>query len=147
MRVKDWMSPSPITVPADHGLFDARRLMADRRIRHLPVTQDGELVGIVTDRDVRLNVPSPATSLSVWEVNHILARLTVGEVMTRTLITIGPDRDIAAAARLMLDHRIGALPVLEAGRLVGLVTETDLLRALLHREESPGVPRVAAAPR
>jgi acetoin utilization protein AcuB len=147
MRVKDWMSPSPVTVPADHGVFAARRLMEERRIRHLPITRDGELVGIVTDRDIRLNLPSPATSLSVWEVNYILGRLTVGEVMTRTLVVIGPERDIAAAARLMVDHRIGALPVVDGGRLVGLITETDLLRALLHREQSPGVPHVAAARR
>jgi len=147
MRVRDWMTPSPITAPPDMGVFQARQLMQERRIRHLPVTQEGELVGIVTDRDIRLNLPSPATSLSVWEVNYILARLTVGEVMSRGVMTIGADRDIAAAARLMLEHKIGALPVMDGGRFVGIITETDLLRAFLHKLETPGIPRVGAVRR
>jgi len=141
------MTPSPITAPPDMGVFQARQLMQERRIRHLPVTQEGELVGIVTDRDIRLNLPSPATSLSVWEVNYILARRTVGEVMSRGVMTIGADRDIAAAARLMLEHKIGALPVMDGGRFVGIITETDLLRAFLHKLETPGIPRVGAVRR
>src|SRR5262249_53296690 len=87
---------------------------------------------IVTDRDIRLNLPSQATSLSVWEVNHLLARLTVEAVMTRSVMTVGPDRAARDAAQLMLDHRIGALPVVDGGRLVGIVTETDLLRAFVR---------------
>jgi CBS domain-containing protein len=145
MRVKDWMTASPLTVSPDTGVFDARRLMLERRIRHLPVTSDDGLIGILTDRDVRLTLPSPANTLSVWEVNYLLARLTVAEVMTRAVITVGGDRDIAAAAHLMLEHKIGALPVVEDGRLVGILTETDLLRALLHTQESPGHPRVRAS--
>lgn len=131
MQVKDWMSPSPVTVPPETSVSEARELMQRRRIRHLLVTEDEELVGIITDRDIRLTLPSPATSLSVWELNYLLAKLTVGEVMTRRVITVGPDRPIEDAARLMLEHRIGALPVLEEGRLVGILTETDLLRAFV----------------
>ncbi|MBI2879272.1 MAG: CBS domain-containing protein [Candidatus Rokubacteria bacterium] len=132
MRVKDWMSRAPITVPPDTSVSDARRVMEQRRIRHLLVTDQDRLVGIITDRDIRLTLPSPATSLSVWEINYLLAKLTVGEVMSRQLITVGPDRPVEEAAERMLDHRIGALPVLEGGRLVGILTETDLLRAFVH---------------
>jgi acetoin utilization protein AcuB len=86
-------------------------------------------VGIVTDRDIRLNLPSPATSLSVWELTYLLARLTVGQVMTKALIVVEPERDAREAARIMLEHKIGALPVISGDRLVGIVTESDFLRA------------------
>jgi CBS domain-containing protein len=76
-------------------------------------------------------MPSQATSLSVWELNYLLAKVTVGEVMTRPVITIGPDLDARDAAQIMLDHKIGALPVIDEGRLIGIVTETDLLRAFV----------------
>src|SRR5262249_27436548 len=95
----------------------------------------GELLGIVTDRDIRLNLPSQATSLSVWEMNYLLTRLTVGAVMTSSVITVGPDRDARDAAQLMLDHRIGALPVVDSGRPIGIVTETDLLRAFVRNAD------------
>ena len=131
MLVRDIMTSEPVTVRPTMSVVDARAEMARRRIRHLLVTDEaGLLVGIVTDRDIRLALPSPATSLSVWEINYLLARLTVAEVMTKTVITIDPGRDVREAARIMIDHKIGSLPVLEAHRMVGLVTETDLLRAL-----------------
>jgi CBS domain-containing protein len=126
------MTAAPITVPPDTPVLDARHLMLERRIRHLPVTDErGLLMGIITDRDIRLNLPSQATSLSVWEINHLLARLTVDKVMTQSVLTVGPDRGARDAAQLMLDHTIGALPVVDGGRLVGIVTETDLLRAFV----------------
>jgi len=112
--------------------------MLAERIRHLLVVEDERLVGIVTDRDIRLNLPSPATSLSVWEINYLLARLTVGQVMSKYVITVAPDRDVRDAARILLDEKIGALPVLDGERLVGIVTDTDLLRALV--EETVEVP-------
>ena len=104
-------------------VLEAHQLMASRRIRHLPVTDGGRLMGIVTDRDIRLNLPSPATSLSVWEVNYLLARLTVESAMRRAVITVDPDRPVSEAARIMLDHKIGALPVVDGGVVVGIVTE------------------------
>lgn len=134
MRVSDLMSRIVISTPGKTPVLEARALMQKERIRHLLVVDDGRLQGIVTDRDIRLNLPSPATSLSVWEVNHLLARLTVDAVMTRSMIAIDPGRDAREAARLMVDHKIGALPVLEGERLLGIVTETDLLRAFV---ESP----------
>src|SRR5262245_26284713 len=132
MKVRELMSGAPITVDVDTPVFDARQTMLKERIRHLLVVEGGQLAGIITDRDIRLNLPSQATSLSVWEVNHLLTKLTVGEVMTRSVIAVGPDRDAREAARLMLDHKIGALPVLDRGRLVGIVTETDMLRAFVQ---------------
>lgn len=133
MLVRELMTPAVrlIASPPETPILEARRLMLDKRIRHLLVTDGDRLVGIVTDRDIRLNLPSQATSLSVWEVNHLLLKLTVGEVMTRGVITVGPDRDARDAAQLMLDHSIGALPVTDGGRLVGIITETDLLRAFV----------------
>jgi acetoin utilization protein AcuB len=132
MRVRELMTGAITAVDPDTPMLDARHLMVKERIRHLLVTEDGRLVGIVTDRDIRLNLPSQATSLSVWEVNHLLTKLMVGEVMTRSVITIGPDRPAREGAQLMLDHKIGALPVVDGGHPIGIVTETDMLRAFVR---------------
>jgi acetoin utilization protein AcuB len=133
MTIRELMTGGLITVRPETPVLEARDLMAKERIRHLLVTEvGGGLVGIVTDRDIRLNLPSQATSLSVWEINHLLIKLTVGEVMTRTVITIGPDRPARDGAQLMLDHKIGALPVLDTGHLVGIITETDVVRAFVR---------------
>jgi len=129
MKVHDIMTTPALTVGPDMPVLEARQLMETRRIRHLPVTDGGRLMGIITDRDIRLNLPSPATSLSVWEVNFLIAKLTVGSVMRHTVITVDPQREAADAARIMLDHKIGALPVVDGGEIVGIVTETDMLRA------------------
>ena len=104
--------------------------MAQARIRHLIVVEDDRVVGIITDRDIRLNLPSPATSLSVWELNFLLARLTVRSVMTAAVLVVESHRPIAEAARIMIDHKIGALPVVDDGRLVGIITESDFVRAM-----------------
>ena len=130
-----------VTAAPDTPVFDARRLMTQKKIRHLLVTENRRLVGIVTDRDIRLNLPSQATSLSVWEINHLLTKLTVGEVMTRGVITITPEREAQDAARLMLDHAIGALPVTEGGELVGIITETDILRGFVSLSAKPAAAR------
>jgi acetoin utilization protein AcuB len=132
MHVRDLMTPNPITVGPDTLVFDARKLMFDNRIRHLLVVGDDRLVGMVTDRDIRLSLPSQATSLSVWEMNYLLARLTVSKIMSKSLITIGPDCEAADAARLMLARSVGGLPVVEWGRVIGIVTETDVVRAFIE---------------
>ena len=130
MRVRDLMTAKPITVSPDIPMLQARQRMVDERIRHLIVLEGDRVVGIVTDRDIRLNLPSPATSLSVWEINFLLAKLTVGAVMTSTVLVVESDRPIAEAARIMIDHKIGALPVVDDGGLVGIVTESDFVRAM-----------------
>ena len=129
MNVRDLMTTSPITVSPETPVLDARQIMIDKRFRHVLIVEGTKLLGIVTDRDIRLNLPSPATSLSVWEINYLLARLTVASVMTKSLVIVSPRQDTREAARLMLDHKIGALPVVDGGQLVGIITETDLLRA------------------
>lgn len=131
MKVRDLMTISCVTAPPTMGVLEARQLMLEKRIRHLLVTDEPKLVGIVTDRDIRLNLPSPATSLSVWEINYLLARMTVGSVMSKNVVTIGSGAEAREAAQMLLDHRIGALPVVDQGRLVGIITETDLLRAFV----------------
>jgi CBS domain-containing protein len=130
MLVRDIMTAKPITVDPETPMLEARQRMLGERIRHLVVLDDARVVGIVTDRDIRLNLPSPATSLSVWEINYLLARVTVGGVMTTSVIVVDPDRSIAEAARIMMEHKIGALPVVEDGRLVGIVTESDFVRIM-----------------
>ena len=132
MRIQDIMTISCITAPPQMPVLEARQMMLEKRIRHLLVTEGTRLVGIVTDRDIRLNLPSPATSLSVWEINYLLARMTLANVMSKSVVTISPAQDAREAAQLMLDRKIGALPVVGNGQqLVGIITETDLLRAFV----------------
>jgi acetoin utilization protein AcuB len=129
MLIRDLMTLMPITVSPETTIFDAREIMDRARIRHLLVTRNGVLAGIVTDRDIRLNLPSPATSLSLCELNYLLRRLTVDRVMSAPVVTIGPDANVREAAAVILERRIGALPVLAGMRIVGILTETDLVRA------------------
>jgi acetoin utilization protein AcuB len=131
VNVQDLMTTDPITTGPQTPVLEARQLMIDKRIRHLLIVEGPKLLGIITDRDIRLNLPSPATSLSVWEINYLMARLTVESVMTTSVVIVGPQRDARAAAQLMLDNKIGALPVLDGGQLLGIITETDLLRAFV----------------
>lgn len=131
MRVRDIMTIRCITAPATMPVLEARQLMLEKRIRHLLVTDGPKLLGIVTDRDIRLNLPSPATSLSVWEINYLLARMTLSSVMTQNVVVVESGREATEAAQVMLDHKIGALPVVDRGHLVGIITETDLLRAFV----------------
>jgi acetoin utilization protein AcuB len=145
MRISEWMTVVPITVTPATPVSEARQMMQKKRIRHLLVTEGERLAGIITDRDIRLNLPSPATSLSVWEVNYLLTKLTVGEVMTRSVITIRPGRPVEEAVRLLLEHKIGALPVTEGEGVVGIITETDLLRAFARMLEAHADPAPVAA--
>lgn len=141
MQVRDLMTRALITARPETSVSEAKTLMTRERIRHLLITEGARLIGIVTDRDIRLNLASPATSLSVWELNFLLARLTVEKVMTKSVIVVDPGRDARDAARIMLDRRIGALPVLDGERLVGIVTETDLVRAFANSAEPATVGR------
>ena len=129
LRVRDVMSGSPVTIPPSMSVYEAHTLMQQRKVRHLPVLKDGCLVGIVSDRDIRLVLPSSATSLAVWEIRPLLDKLTVGEMMTYFVMTTAPDRLMTEAVGRMLGHRVGALPVVENRRVVGILTRTDVLRA------------------
>ena len=131
MLVQDVMHTTLTTITPKTTLPQAIRLVQQRGIRHLPVVENGELVGIVSDRDLKRAMASPATSLEVRELNYLLDRLTVAEIMTRAVITIAPMFPVEEAARLMVKEKISALPVTEGGRLVGIVTETDVLELLV----------------
>ena len=127
MLVEDIMRTAVVTITPKTSLPAAVRLMRQRGIRHLPVVDDEVLVGIVSDRDLKQAMASPATSLETHELNYLLEALTVDEIMTRAVITVGRRFPIEEAARLMVKEKVSALPVTETGRLVGIVTETDVL--------------------
>jgi acetoin utilization protein AcuB len=133
MLVRERMSQKPITITPDVSVTDALRLMHERKIRRLPVVDShGKLVGIVSDQDLLYASPSPVSSLSVWEMNYLLAKLKIEEVMTRKVITITEDTPLEEAARIMADNKIGGLPVVRGDKLVGIVTETDLFKIFLE---------------
>jgi acetoin utilization protein AcuB len=127
------MTPNPITIPPDTSVPDALRLMRERKVRRLPVLDGhGQLVGIVSDKDLLYVSPSPATSLSIWEIPDLLARLKIERVMTHQVITVSDDTPIEEAARIMADNKIGGLPVMRGEALVGIITETDLFKTFLE---------------
>jgi CBS domain-containing protein len=129
------MSSDPVTIDPQTTLPEANRLMKECGIRRLPVVDNGRLVGIVTLGDIREASPSNATSLSIYELNYLIARLTVGHIMTREPITIAPDSSIEAAARLMLEHKVSSLPVVDGNKVVGIITESDIFRLLVNEGE------------
>ena len=123
---------NPIVVTEDTTLPEAQRLMKDNAIRRLPVVDyHGRLVGIVTLGDLLKASASDATLLSIHELNYLLSKLSVGEIMTRKPITVTPLTTIARAAQLMLENKIGGLPVVERGELLGIITESDIFRMLV----------------
>ncbi|MGY2895309.1 CBS and ACT domain-containing protein [Deinococcus sp. UYEF24] len=130
MRVGDWMTPNPVTVSPETPVLDALKLLGDHGFRRLPVVEAGKLIGMTTSKDLKDAMPSKATTLSVWELNYLLSKLTVAEMMARPVITASEHEDMEDAALRMQEHRVGGLPVLnEAGRLTGMVTVSDVLRA------------------
>jgi acetoin utilization protein AcuB len=131
MLVRDILTPGVLTIAPETTLPEAVRLARERGVRHLPVVENGKLVGIISDRDLKQAMASPATSLDVHELKYLLDRLAVGEIMTRAVITIGPLAPVEDAARLMVVEKISALPVTDGDRLVGIVTETDVLNLFL----------------
>lgn len=134
MMVKDWMTPNPVVVAPDQALPEAAEMLKKGGFRRLPVVADGNLVGIVTDRDVKEAMPSEATSLSIWELNYLISKLTVGQIMTKDPITVSETMPLQTAAKVMMEKRVGGLPVVHEGTLVGMITVTDVLKAFLHRE-------------
>jgi CBS domain-containing protein len=134
-QVVEWMTPNPISITPKTTLSEAHRLMRDHKVRRLPVTKDHKLVGIVTLGDVLEAEPSDATTLSVYEINALLDTLTVDHMMTTKVITIAPHDSIRDAASIMLSNKISGIPVVDNGRLVGIITESDIFRMLVREME------------
>lgn len=132
MLIKERMSQPVITVDPNLPIMEALSLMKKEKIRRTPVVKDGRLVGIISDKDLLNASPSDATSLSVWEINFLLSQITVGEIMTREVLTVTEDTPIEDAARIMADNKIGGLPVMRDNTVVGLITETDLFAIFLE---------------
>ncbi len=134
MLVGERMTRNPITITPDTTVSDALYLMRRENVRRLPVLNKphGRLVGIVTDKDLLNASPSAATSLSGWEINYLLAKLTVAEVMTKDVTVVREDETIEDAARIMADNKIGSLPVIRGDTVVGIITDTDLFKIFIE---------------
>ena len=128
MIVGDRMNFPLVTVAPDMPIHEALGIMKREKIRHKPVLDHGKLVGIVEDEDLIYASPSPATSLSIWEMSSLLSTITVREVMTEKVITVSEDTPIEQAALVMAENKIGSIPVLRNAELVGIITETDLFQ-------------------
>lgn len=132
MLVEGRMSRPVISVHPDMPIHDARNLFKQEQIRRAPVVKNGKLIGIISDQDLIDATPSRATSLSIWEMNYLISKIKVKDVMTKDIITIDEDTPIEQAARIMADNKIGGLPVMRQGKVVGMITETDLFKVFLE---------------
>ena len=131
--VRDWMSTNVITIEPTAKLPEVHKLLKNKGIRRLPVVDQGKLVGIVTLGDVREAEPSTATTLSIWEINYLIAKLEAREFMSPDVIKILPSAPIEEAAQKMLDYRISGLPVVdEQDNLVGIITESDIFSMIVQ---------------
>ncbi|MGI6380920.1 MAG: CBS and ACT domain-containing protein [Anaerolineae bacterium] len=133
MLVRERMTAHPVTVTPETSLHDALRAMREAKVRRLPVlSKAGKLVGIVLEKDLLYASPSPATSLSIYELNYLVSKITVGELMTRDVVTVSEDCPLEEAARIMVDNNISGLPVMRGETLVGMITESDLFKIFLE---------------
>jgi acetoin utilization protein AcuB len=127
------MSHPVITVEPDMPIMDALNLMKTKQIRRLPVVDgNNKLIGIVSNEDLLNAGPSDATSLSVWEINYLVGKITVKKVMTKKVLTVSEDTPIEEAARIMVDNKVGGLPVMRGKEIAGVITESDLFKILLE---------------
>lgn len=148
MLVRDYMSQPPIVISPKTPVSAALKMMRESKIRRLPVVDSrGRLIGIVSDRDLLHAEPSPATSLSIWEITYLLGRITVEQLMTRDVLTVDPTTPLEDAAQIMVDRKIGGLPVVETDQVLGVITETDIFRvfALLLGAHERGIRVTATA--
>ena len=143
MRIKDIMTKNPITAESDTLVLEAQKIMREHNIRRLPIVDKGKLTGIVTQHDLLAASPSPATSLSIYELNYLLSKMKVKEIMKKNPVTVGPDTPFEEALRIGQEKKIGSFPVVENGKLVGIATESDIVRVLTRalgiREEGSRV--------
>jgi acetoin utilization protein AcuB len=127
------MSKHPLTVEMNQTVSETHKYMQEQNVRHLPVIdKSGVMIGLVTEDDLLKAEPSSATSLSVWEIHSLLNKITTRDVMTRDVITTSEDTPIEEAAQQLLEHKIGCLPVMRDGKLVGIITESDIFRTFME---------------
>jgi acetoin utilization protein AcuB len=133
MLVGDRMTKRPITITEDTGIDKALELMHSEKVRRLPVlNKHGQLVGIVSELDLLKASPSPATSLSIYELPYLLSKIKMHDIMTRDVVTATEDMPLEEAALIMAENKIGGLPVMRGDKLVGIITETDLFKIFLE---------------
>ncbi len=132
MFVGERMSRPVISLSPETPVNEALAMFREEHIRRAPVMKEGKLLGIVSERDLLNASPSPVTSLSIWELNYLISKVTVKSVMTKKVVTVDQDTPIEEAARIMADKKIGGVPVVSAGKVVGIITETDLFKILLE---------------
>lgn len=130
MRIRDMMTRNPMTVDSETLVMDAQKIMKENNVRRLPVVDKGKLLGIVTKHDILEASPSPATSLSVHELNYLLSKMKVKEIMKKNPVTLTPDTPFEEALKIGQEKKIGSFPVVENGKLVGIATESDIVRFL-----------------
>jgi acetoin utilization protein AcuB len=144
------MSHPVITIGPGASLEDAARIMASERIGRLPVVdRSGKLIGIITEKQILRFSPSEATTLDTWEIKGAMSKIQVEKAMTRQVISIAPDEPIEEAARVMVDHEISGIPVVEGGALVGIIAETDLFKTFLEvlGAREPGIRLTVLVPK
>jgi acetoin utilization protein AcuB len=133
MKVKYWMTKDPITITPDTLAVEAQKIMKDNRIRRLPVVEKGKLVGIVTLRNLIEAAPSPATTLSIHELNYLILKIKVKDLMKKKVYTISPEDSIMDAISWGTQWDVGGFPVVEEnGKLIGIITETQISRAMVQ---------------
>jgi acetoin utilization protein AcuB len=133
MLLYERMSRHPLIVSPDAPVDAALKRMREEKVRRFPVVDhDGELVGIISEKDLLYAAPSPATSLSIYELHYLYSRITVEQVMTRDVITVEETDPLEEAARIMVDNKVGGLPVMREGKLVGIITETDIFKTFME---------------
>ena len=139
MIVKDYMTKHPVMVEPTMSIVEVQGIMAETKVRHLPVAEEGKrLVGLITQETLRVP-PTKLTSLNVWEITRFLSELTVRDVMIKgkDVITIHPDATIEEAAQVMVEHKIGCLPVLQENIIIGIITDTDMMMHLMEMLAAP----------
>ena len=132
MKVRDVMTWNVVTVTSDMPIMEARKIMDAHGVRRLPVVDRGKMVGMVSKERITRTAPSPATSLSVWEINYLLAKMTVKEIMSKDPVTVDPEMSVEAAIALAQKKGVGALPVVEKNKLVGIATTNDFFYKILN---------------
>jgi len=132
MLVKNWMSKEVISVDASEAMKDANQLLREHKIRMLPVMDKGKLVGVVTDRDLKRASASDANALDVYELLYLLSKIRVREIMTQDPVTVPPDFTVEETAEILLKHKISGVPVVDSDAVVGVITQSDIFRAMIR---------------